>query len=160
MEGLTDETKFAKKYESFGSIKAYGVDTLGRIMFYVPAVGLWEAYGADMEPNKILTSRATATLLNFGLGRAHGKVREIVSYVTKTTDESPAYRKFLADTLSAISLSIGAYSISLHAAGATKDESMLAIPFSIGFVLGTGRIFGKYMDWWRKKAGTTPVYEK
>lgn len=52
------------------------------------------------------------------------------------------------------------YTAMLYIAGASLDEALIAMPFVLGLSTTTGRPFGKFLDWYRKKIGTTPVYEK
>jgi len=73
-----------KKYESLSSVKAYLVDTSARILFYVPIVGVWEKFAAGMDNEEVLKSRSGAVLVNLFVGRLHGKVREAISYLTRT----------------------------------------------------------------------------
>jgi hypothetical protein len=45
-------------------------------------------------------------------------------------------------------------------AKASQLQSSIAFPLVMGITLATGRYFGIFLDFWRKKFGTTPVFEK
>ena len=51
------ETAQKRAYESVVSVKGYLVDTSARILFYVPAIGVWEKFVAGMENDEVLKSR-------------------------------------------------------------------------------------------------------
>lgn len=149
-----------KSYESLASVKAYLVDTSARILFYVPPLALYEKYVAGLDDEQVLTSRVSAVALNLVFGRLHGKVREYVSLVTHTNEESSKSKKFMADTLSGFIIGGTSYVAVLGIAGPTLEQALIAMPFAVGLTTFTGRPFGKFLDWYRNKWGITPVYEK
>ena len=150
----------AKQYEPITSKKAWLVDTSSRILFYVPIIGVWEKFVADMENEEVLKSRLLATGLNFVIGRYHGKVREGLGYLTKTDENSSKKRKIAVDTLAGLAVGATTYPLVLGAAGVSLEEGLVALPFVLIYTTTTGRPFGKFQDFWRKLFGTTPIYDK
>jgi hypothetical protein len=144
-------------YESIRSFKAYWVDTTARILWYVPILGIWEKFFVGMDNDEVFISRTAAIAWNFGIGRLHGKIREWLSARTSITAQSPHYKKFFLDTLTGLIVTSGSYTASLALSGASLEEAKIALPFALAFGLATGRPYGRYLDWYRKKWRTTPV---
>lgn len=144
-------------YEPVSSLKAYWVDTTARIFWYVPILGFWEKFVVGMDNSEIFISRTAAIFWNFGIGRLHGKTREWLSTLTSITSQSPAYQKFLLDTLTGLVVTFTSYAASLAISGASIEEAKVALPFALIFGLSTGRPYGRFLDWYRKKWRTTPV---
>ena len=149
-----------KSYESVTSVRGYLVDTSGRILFYVPAIGVWEKFVAGMENEEVLKSRAGAVLLNFFFGRLHGKIREWLGCLTRTGEDSSRLRKLVVDTASSTLVGLTSYSTVLYFSGASVDEAIVALPFGLLFTSSTGRPFGRFLDWYRGLCGTTPVLDR
>ncbi|MBW2990705.1 L-alanine exporter AlaE [Candidatus Woesearchaeota archaeon] len=160
---LTDdhlELKIEKIYEPVRDIKAYLVDTTARIIFYVPIVGVCE-YISGMEDYKILKSRIAAIPINFFLGRMHGKARELAGRITKTDENSSKKRKFVVDTTTGLVVGLAPYAFILKfIAKANLEQALIAMPLVTGVALFSGRPYGKFLDWYREKFRTTPVYEE
>jgi hypothetical protein len=148
-----------KRYESVTSVKGYLVDTTGRILFYVPAIGVWEKLVAGMENEEVLKSRTGAVVINFFFGRFHGKVREWLSHLTRTGEDSSRLRKLAVDTASSTLVGLTSYSTVLYFSGASLDEAIVALPFGLLFTSSTGRPFGRFLDWYRRAWGATPVLD-
>jgi hypothetical protein len=144
-------------YESIGSFKAYWVDTSARILWYVPILGLWEKLIVGMDNSEVFISRTAAVAWNLGIGRLHGKIREWLSALTGITIQSPRYKKFFLDTLTGLIVTSISYTASLALSGASLEEAKIALPFALIFGLATGRPYGRYLDWYRKKWHTKPV---
>ena len=144
-------------YESIGSFKAYWVDTSARILWYVPILGIWEKFFVGMDNTEVFISRTAAIAWNLGIGRLHGKIREWLSMLTGISAQSPHYKKFFLDTLTGLIVTSVSYTASLSLSGASFEEAKVALPFALVFGLATGRPYGRYLDWYRKKWRTTPV---
>jgi len=149
-----------KKYEPITSFKGYMVDTSARILFYVPLIGLWEKFVADFDNMEVLKSRSYAVAVNLVFGRAHGKVRELVSYITKTNDDSSKKIKFWADTLSGFIIGGTSYALVLYLVDVSWKEALVASPFALTYTTFGGWPFGKFNDWYRQKFGMKSVYNK
>lgn len=154
---LTNMKADTSNYESIGSFKAYFVDTSARILWYVPVLGLWEKFIVGMDNSEVFISRTAAIAWNFGIGRLHGKTREWLSHLTHITAQSPSYQKLILDTLTGLIVTIVSYTASLALSGASLEEAKIALPFALIFGLTTGRPYGRFLDWYRKKWRTTPV---
>jgi len=144
-------------YESISSFKAYWVDTTARILWYVPILGLWEKFVVGMDNSEVFISRTAAIAWNLGIGRLHGKIREWLSTLTGITAQSPRYKKFFLDTLTGLIVTSVSYTASLALSGASFEEAKIALPFALAFGIATGRPYGRYLDWYRKKWHTKPV---
>lgn len=149
--------KDPNNYESIGSFKAYWVDTTARILWYVPILGIWEKFVVGMDNTEVFISRTAAIAWNIGIGRLHGKIREWLSTLTGITSQSSHYQKILLDTLTGLIVTIVSYSAALALSGASLEEAKIALPFALTFGLVTGRPYGRFLDWYRKKWRTTPV---
>jgi hypothetical protein len=148
-----------KSYESVASLKAYLVDTSARILLYVPAIGVWEKLVAGMENAEVLKSRIGAVAANFIAGRAHGVIRELLSRLTRTHEASSPARKLALDTAAATVVGVTSYSTVLACSGVSLDEALIALPFGLLFTSCTGRPYGRFLDWYRRVWGTTPVLD-
>jgi hypothetical protein len=148
------------EFEPATSVRAYLVDTAARIVFYVPAIGVWEKWVAGMENGEVLRSRTGAVLVNLVAGRLHGKVREWLSGITGVGPHSPPSRKLLLDTLSGSLVGLVTYGSVLYLSGASLDEAAIALPFGLLFTSSTGRPFGRFLDLCRRLSGTTPVLNR
>lgn len=157
-DGTHSDPDSGRRYESFGSLKAYLVDTSARILFFVPAIGVWEKLAAQMENEEVLRSRAGAVLINLIAGRLHGKIREIVGFVSRTSNGSSAFRIGFADTISGLIVGVITYTPILYLSGASLGESVVALPFGLLFTAFGGWPYGKFLDWHRARWGTTPVF--
>jgi hypothetical protein len=146
-------------YESVGSLKAYWVDTTARIIWYVPTLGLWEKFFVGMDNSEIFISRTAAIAWNLGIGRLHGKTREWLSILTGITSQSPNYQKLILDTLTGFIVTFTSYAASLSVSGASLEEAKVALPFALIFGLVTGRPYGRFLDWYRKKWHITTVLD-
>ena len=146
-------------FESVGSWRAYWVDTTARILWYVPILGCWEVFAVQLDTAEVLTSRSVAVLWNLFLGRFHGKVREWLSALTGITTDSSGGRKLALDTLTGMVVTFISYASSLFIAGASLEEAAVALPFALVFGIVTGRPYGRFLDWYRKRWGTQPVLD-
>ena len=149
-----------KQFEPATSVRGYLVDTSARILFYVPAIGLWEKLVAGMENEEVLISRTGAVAINFFVGRLHGKAREWVARATHTNRDSSRTRKLVVDTTTATLVGLVSYSTVLHLSGASFEEAVVALPFGLLFTGLTGRPYDRFLDWYRKRWRTTPVLNK
>jgi len=147
-------------YEPIASLRAYLVDTSARILFFVPIIGMWEKLVAGMETEEVLISRTGAVGMNFIVGRLHGKAREWVAVITRTTENSGRTRKMAVDTATATLVGLTSYSAVLYLSGASFDEAVIALPFGLLFTGASGRVYGRFLDWYRAKWGTTPVLDR
>ena len=147
-------------FESIASWKAYWVDTSARILWYVPLLGLWEKFGVGMDNAEILASRSIAIAWNLFLGRFHGKVREWLSKATGIDEHSSGARKLALDTATGMVVTFVSYTTTLMMAGVSLDKAFKAIPFALAFGIATGRPYGRFLDWYRKKWGTLPVLNR
>ncbi|MFA5106573.1 MAG: L-alanine exporter AlaE [Candidatus Micrarchaeia archaeon] len=150
----------SKAYDPVFSAKAWLVDSISRSMFYVPVIGLWEYFVAGMGSSKVLVSRGAAILLNFVIGRVHGKARELACVLTHTGDFSPPGRKKLVETVTGAIVGITSYLAVLGIAGASVIESIIAAPFAFIFTTFSGYYFGKFQDFMRIKFKAVPVFDK
>ena len=150
----------SSRFEPVTSLKAYLVDTSARIIFYVPVIGVWEKWVAEMEIVEVLKSRAGAVLINLVAGRIHGKVREWLCLLTRIDGSSSRTRKLVLDTLSGTVVGLITYSTVLYFSGASFDEAAVALPFGLLFTGSTGRPFGRFLDLYRKVWGTAPVLDR
>ncbi len=157
-DGQPDPSE-GKAYESVASLRGYLVDTSARILFYVPAIGVWEKLVAEMENGEVLKSRAGAVVANFIAGRAHGVAREWLSRMTRTHEGSSGGRKLVIDTAAATVVGVTSYSTVLALSGVSLDEALIALPFGLLFTSCTGRPYGRFLDWYRRVCGTTPVLD-
>ncbi len=148
------------EYEPVTSIRAYLIDTGARILFYVPAIGVWEKWMAGMDNGEVLRSRVGAVLVNLIAGRLHGMVREWLARVAVAGWEDSARRKLALDTLSGALVGLVTYSSVLFLSGASLHEATIALPFGLLFTGTTGRPFGRFLDLCRRLVGTTPVLDR
>lgn len=158
-EGL--ENLVIEKYKDINyGLKGYLVDTSSRILFYVPAIGLWEKFVAGMDDNEVLKSRCLAFLTNsIGVGKLHTLCRQYLAKLTHTDENSSKLRKQLIDFSAGFVIGIP-YSASLYLIEASFSEGIKAAPFVVGFVCLTGNFYGKFNDWYRQKFNIPPILNK
>jgi len=141
-----------------GSWKEYFADTSARILFYVPAIGVWEKFVVDMENKEVLKSRLGAVIVNLAAGYLHRRAREVVAAISHTSSSSPKLRQGVADTAAGFIVGLSTYAVVLYIAGASLQESLMATPFALLFTTCTGHPYGRFLDWYRRKWRTKPLY--
>ncbi len=150
-----------KFYNIKNKAEEYLVDTSSRILFYVPAIGIWEKFVAGMENPEVLKSRGMAFLINsIGVGKLHTVCRKYLAKITKTDENSSKKRKRLVDFASGFIVGLSSYGVVLHFAGVSLKEAIVAAPFAIGFTCLSGNSYGKFNDWYRQKFNYPPILNK
>ena len=139
----------------------YLVDTSSRILFYVPAIGVWEKFVAGMENEEVLKSRGMAILINaVGVGKLHTLCRKYLAKLTKTDENSTTRRKQAVDFASGLIVGLSSYSAVLYLADVSLQEGLTATPFAMAFTCLSGNIYGKFNDWYRQKCNYPPILNK
>ena len=142
------------------SLKNYAVDTTSAWLFYNPIMASAEYFAAGMEPEEVLKSRLFASAVHAAVFRPLGKFRKYMAKKLNVTSESPAYKKFLSDTLATIIIQAPAYSTVLYLAGASTEEMAVALPTVLGIGAVSGRPYGYFSDKWRNFWDLEPVFKK
>ena len=140
-------------------LRDYSIDTSARIMFYIPPLAAWEKFVANMENKEVIKSRSLAVIVNLIIARPYGKFREYWAATCNTNDESSKTRKFLTETIGSIIFGLPTYAGVLYCSGASKEEIITALPFGVMLTAVTGRIFGRFLDYYRKRLGGNPILD-
>ncbi len=85
------------------------VDTLG-LLTYSLIAGAATDYASGLRGLGILASRAYGTGINIPTAAPYGKWRNLLYKLTKTTDESPKFRKYLTELLAFDTFQVPLYS--------------------------------------------------
>ena len=117
-------------------------------------------YFSGMDSEEILKSRATGLVFSFTLSRPYSLFRNWCADVCHADASSSKSRKLIVDaTASAlfqIPFSTGTY---LLIAGASLQETAVALPAVLTIAAVSGRPYGYLLDKWRKLWGATGTLE-
>lgn len=157
LENKLSEVKTAKKPSK---LKSYLVDTLGLWAFYQPIKTFSELCVGGLNTEEFLKSRffglITAMTITYPLTKLMDNYAEKVWKVKKN---SSFWRKTASDLSFAIPLSLAIYSGVLALSGAESDEIIRTVPTNCLLTIPATIIVGrKYLNYLRKKFGTTPDY--
>ena len=153
--------KLVFKYDKIRDcIRDYSIDTSARIVCYIPPLAAWEKFVAGMDNKEVLNSRGLAILVNMLIARPYGKFREYWTKICKTDENSSFIRKFVTDTSGSVAFGLPTYFGVLYYSGASLEEILTALPFGVVLTATTGRIYGRFLDWYSKKLGGKPVLNK
>lgn len=159
---MEDKMKLEDKLSNVkDKVVEYLVDTSSRILFYVPAIGVWEKFVVGMENEEVLKSRGMAVLINaVGVGKLHTLCREYLAKLTKTDQNSSIRRKQIVDFVSGLIVGLLSYSAVLYLADVSLSEGLTATPFAMAFTCLSGNLYGKFNDWYRQKFNYSPILNK
>jgi len=141
-------------------VKSHLVDTLAAWTFFQPIRIFSELYVGGLETPEFIKSRliglATALTIAAPLTKLADKWER---KVWKVTNPKQYARRFGAAMSYAIPIAATIYSAVLKSSGADWDEILKTVPTHLGISLPIAAIaYKKYIDYIRKKLGTTPEY--
>lgn len=140
------------------------VDTIGNVTYSL-IVGSILDYFAGLNFAGIVTSRASAMMINFAVGGIYGWWREKAFACTRTNKESGRLRRILVDLLAC-----NTFQIPIYATGVVLGSFVSEGHVNLGKV-GNGVLYlamispfigptlGWYMDFCRKLVGVEPAIE-
>lgn len=123
-------------------IRNYAIDTSAKVLAYAPIMASMEAFnGLDKE--QILQSRLSAAIVDAGVARVYGKVRDYVR--DKFNIENSPIKSYLADTISMIGVYSPVYACILATAGADIKQISSALLMGAGIAALTACPYGKHI---------------
>lgn len=135
------------------SVKDYLVDTSAAWSFYTPALAASELLLAGMDSKEVLKSRLYGMGVQALVMRPYAKFRQWWANYWNTNKDSSSIKKFLVDTSATALYQIPVYSAILYESGASFDEASVALPFGVAIGASLGRLYGKWLDKWKKICG-------
>lgn len=139
--------------------KNYLLDSSASAAVYCPLFALVE-YCSGMDSEEILKSRATGLVFSFTLSRPYSWLRNWWADVCHADTSSSNLKKLVVDaTASALfqlPFSTGTY---LLIAGASLQETAVALPGVLMIAAISGRPYGYVLDKWRKLWGATSTLD-
>ena len=136
------------------------VDVSAGWLFYLPIVASIEKFVVGMENEEVLKARGLAMGVHGVFLRPYGKFRGWWAKKWDVNSESSSFKKFLVDTTALMLYQIPTYSSVLYLSGASFEEGATALPLGLAVGAGTGRVFGMWLDKWRKIWGKEPTLSK
>lgn len=134
------------------AIKAFGVDTLGTILFFTIVAGLTELLIAGMDWQTVLTTRLITIPMMVLTGRPYGMWRDLVFW--RLTPRHTVTR-MLTDILAFLTFQVPVYVGTLFIAGARLGEIQVAVGAAVFFMIALSRPFGIFLEALRRWAGTS-----
>ncbi|MBI4738050.1 L-alanine exporter AlaE [Candidatus Woesearchaeota archaeon] len=141
----------------YSAMKDYLVDTSSSLIFYAPVFTFVEYVIAGMESNEVLKSRTIGTIVGIVTARPYGKFREWWSHARRTDSGSSQLKKLLTETSGLTLFTLPCYVATLTIAGASFDETVVALPSGLALSALSSRPYGYFLDRWRKLWGGKPT---
>ena len=138
----------------------YLIDTTASWTFYIPLMASIEYGIAGMEPEKVLKSRLISMAAHALIARPYGKFREYYAQIWQADPASSQLKKVVVDTSATILFQAPVYSTLLYLAGASFKQGVIALTTGLAVGAASGRLYGFYLDYWRKKWGGKPTLSK
>lgn len=139
-------------------MKNYAVDTSAGWIFW-PIFMAPAEYASGYDGYQILQSRLTAAAFHAVFLRLYGRYRERWSQHYNVTPESSLTTKLLSETTCQVTFQAPQYLLILCSLGRWDN---LTRAFFAGLGIGAvgGRLYGYWLDVWRKVWGNKPVLDK
>lgn len=135
----------------------YLVDVSAGISFYAPIMATGEHFLAGMDGPEVLKSRLGSAVMQLICMRPIGMLRNASAKYFGLIKESPWYQKTASDVASTLAIQLPTYALALHYSGASLEEGTKALALGSVVTTVSGRLFGRYMDGWRKMWGKKPA---
>ena len=163
-ESMTPKIRITPKRMQSSVRKILVVDTVGNVTYSLIVGSILDCF-AGLNFAGIVTSRASATLINFAVGGIYGWWREKLFRFTQTNKESGKLRKIAVDLLACNTFQIPIYATGVilgsfvsegHVNLGKVGNGVLYLAMISPFI---GPTLGWYMDCCRKLFGVEPAIE-
>ena len=142
------------------SVQNYMIDVSAGWVFYTPLMAVEEHF-SGMSASEIFSSRAISATQGIFTTKPYTSFREFWAKYWQVDKKSSFLKKFAIDTSATLLFQIPLYSSILFFSGASIEEAEKAMPLGLCIGLGTGRMYGSFLDHWRKRmGGKKPLFEE
>jgi hypothetical protein len=156
-----DVTSFLRKDRpSHGKFYSYAVDTFASVSFWTPVAMVQEVFVAGLTVKQSLEVRGISMAINLVAARPYGIFRDKFFKMLKTDDASSQLRRYWTDYIAFSAFWTPLYVGMLACAGSNHEQIAKAVGFGLITNFVTGRPFGAYFDFVRRKAGLKAAWEK
>lgn len=135
--------------------KKYLVDTSAMLLAAFPAGLFAEVILAGMTFGQSLHARFMAVWIDILTARPYGIYRDHIFFKFHTIESSSLLKKYLTDIFSYITFQVPVYALILFIAGASLSQILIALISCALFSSVSGRIYGMFLDWFRRLFGLT-----
>jgi hypothetical protein len=149
----TGEPKHGKTY-------TYAVDTLATVSFWTPVAMAQEVFVAGLTVPQSLKVRGISIAVNLAVARPYGIYRDMLFRLLRTDTSSSQNKRYWTDYIAFSSFWTPVYIGMLAVAGSDHHQIAKAVGSGLISNLFTGRPFGAYFDFVRRKAGLKAAWEK
>ncbi|MDE1865832.1 MAG: L-alanine exporter AlaE [Candidatus Micrarchaeota archaeon] len=157
---ITGISPVLRKDAQHGRVYSYLVDTLATISFWTPVAMTQEVLIAGMTVEQSLKVRGISFVVSMVTARPYGIYRNKVFKLLRTTEESGQVKRYWTDYLAFSSFWAPLYAGMLAAGGGDHNQVIKASVACLFANTVTGRPFGAYFDWVRRKAGLRAAWQQ
>lgn len=143
--------------------KKYLVDTGAMLLAAFPAGLFAEVIIAGMTLGQSLQARFMAVWVDILTARPYGIYRDHIFSKFRTIESSSLLKKCSTDIFSYVTFQVPVYALILFIAGATLNQTLIALTACSLFSSVSGRPYGMFLDWFRRLFGlaaATNISEK
>lgn len=158
-ETLEHATSEASRSRWYDAVKNYLIDTSASLLFYTPAFAFVEYFIAGMNEKEVFQSRTIGTFVGIATARLYGKFREWWSCALHMDPGSSQLKKILTEASGLTIFTLPCYIATLTIAGASFDETVIALPSGLALSVLSSRPYGYFLDQWRKLFGEKPTLD-
>ena len=149
-----------RKETQHGRVYSYLVDTIATISFWTPVGMTQEVLIAGMTVPQSLKVRGISVAVNLFAARPYGIYRNKVFKLLRTTEKTGQVRRYWTDYLAFNTFWTPVYAGMLAAGGGDHNQVIKASVASLFATMITGRPFGAYFDFVRRKAGLKAAWQQ
>jgi hypothetical protein len=144
-----------------GAFYKWAIDTSAMVTFFIPVCMANDIFIGGMTVEQSLKARGIGTLMNITTGRIYGKFRDYARKFVGTSDNSSSLRALATDA-AALTVFTFPLNTALFFMSGGEAKNFIAWTLSVSTIaVVSGRPYGIYLDWLRKKTGVpTPSQSK
>ena len=135
----------------------YLVDVSAGWTFFTPIYAAMEHYVADMDSEKVFSTRTAGLVAHAIAMRPTGILRNKLAKKWNVTKESSWYKKTAVNVCAGTPIQAVMYTGMLVYSGASMEEVAVALPTGLAMAIPLFEPFGRWMDKWRKMWGKKPA---
>ena len=138
------------------SLRAFAADTTALVLFFTVTGALNERFVSGMSWNEVLHARLLGAALMSPVARPYGVWRDWMMRRAAPTRRS----RLLWDSLALVSFQVPIYAALIAISGATGRGLVLGILGATVIMLVSGRPYGAFLNWVRRRFGLPPGGQK
>ena len=153
------DSKGADSPRAHGQLYTYAVETAATIAFWTPVCMAQEVLVAGLSVKQSLSVRGISSVINLAAARPYGIYRNWAFRLLRADEKSGQNRRFWADYAAFNTFWTPLYVGMIAASGGDHHQIAKAVGVSFITNLVTGRPFGAYFDFVRRKAGLKAAWQ-